>query len=106
MLGRDVDPEAGAYFDPVTGKPYIPFERATKVKSGEQLVYSVHLYVMTIQTLKHEAPKVSFDFVRDVTRVSVRGRADACGSKRQHAPDRTRQLQMRSSRRRGQSRQA
>ena len=68
--GMEVTEDAREMFDPSTGKKYVPFEKQTKVDCGENLVYAVHLYTTSMQTMIQEAPKVYFEFMRDVTRVS------------------------------------
>ena len=70
VKGTEVIEDAREMFDPATGKKYVPFDKATKVESGEQLVYAAHLYAISMQTVRREAPKASFDFMRDAAKVS------------------------------------
>jgi hypothetical protein len=62
--------EAKEFFDPSTGKKYVPFENSIKVKTSAQLVYSAHLYAASMQAVTGEAPVVYHDFMRDVARVA------------------------------------
>ena len=72
VKGMEVVPDATEMFDPATGKKYVPFEKTTKVDSPENLMYATHLYVSSMEMIKKEAPKVHFDFMRDVTRASAK----------------------------------
>ena len=72
VRGTEVVEDAREMFDPTTGKKYVPFDKQTKVEKSEHLMYAVHLYVTAMQTMTREAPKVYFDFMRDVTRASER----------------------------------
>jgi hypothetical protein len=69
VRGTEVQEDATVAFDPTTGKKYIPFEKVTKVSSSAQLMYAMSLYVTTELALKGEAPRVYFDFQRDICHV-------------------------------------
>ena len=51
--------------DVATGKKMIPFEKATKVTSGGNLMYALHVFVITIMGLLKESFKVYDGFFRD-----------------------------------------
>ena len=57
------------FFDATTGKTYVPFAKMVKLDSGPLLVHCVHTFVTTVVVLKGEAPRVYYDFARDVVRV-------------------------------------
>ena len=61
--------EGKEMFDPSTGKTYVPFEKATKVNSDSQIMFAANTFVMTMLGVKKEAPKVYYEFIRDLSRV-------------------------------------
>ena len=69
IKGVEVPEEGKEFFDAVTGKAYIPFAKMIKLDSGPLLVHCVHTFVTTVIVLKNEAPRVYYDFTRDVVRV-------------------------------------
>ena len=70
MRGAESHDDSKEMFDPSTGKTYVPFTSSIKVVTTTQLMYCVHTYVTTMIGLKNEAPRVYFEFVRDVARVA------------------------------------
>jgi hypothetical protein len=60
-----------AMFDPSSGKSYVPFESATKVTSGENLVYAFHIYCVVMCSMVKEAPQVYFLIMKEITRVTL-----------------------------------
>ena len=56
-------------FDPATGKTYVPFEKSVKVQSIAQFMHAGHTFVLTMMGIKQEAPKVYYEFSRDIARV-------------------------------------
>ena len=70
VRGTEVLEDTKEMFDPSTGKTYVPFASAIKVNTTTQLMYCVHTFVTSMTTLKKEAPRVYFEFVRDVARVA------------------------------------
>ena len=69
VKGTEVIEDPKEAFDPATGKKYIPFANATKVKSSVEFMYSIQLFCTSMQTLKSEAPRVYFEFCRDIAHV-------------------------------------
>ena len=67
--GVEMPDEGKEFFDAVTGKTYVPFAKMVKLDSGPMLVHCVHTFVTSVIVLKSEAPRVYYDFTRDVVRV-------------------------------------
>lgn len=65
----DVQEDTREMFDPSSGKKFVPFAKATKAEDGVQLMYCVHVFAQTLQSMARLAPKALFDFTRDVSRV-------------------------------------
>ena len=71
--GLDVAPSASEMLDVTTGKKYIPFERTTKVASPENFIYSVHVFITSILSVKKEAPTVYYPFAKELKRACTAG---------------------------------
>ena len=56
-------------FDPLTGKTLIPFEKAKKISSGANLVYSVHLLIGFWTGVMKKAPQVYQRFMKMIVQV-------------------------------------
>lgn len=67
--GTEVVEDAREMFDATSGKKYIPFASATKATSVVGIMYSLHLFITTILAITAEAPKVYYEFMRDVSMV-------------------------------------
>ena len=67
--GVEMPDEGKEFFDASTGKTYVPFAKMIKIDSGPLFVHCVHTFVTTVVVLKSEAPRVYYDFTRDVVRV-------------------------------------
>ena len=67
--GVELPDEGKEFFDASTGKTYVPFAKMVKLDSAPLLVHCVHTFVTTVVVLKNEAPRVYYDFTRDVVRV-------------------------------------
>ena len=70
VKGQELPEESKAMFDPTTGKTYVPFGGSVKVDTTTQLIYCAHTFVTSMLTIKNEAPKVYYEFMRDVARVA------------------------------------
>ena len=69
VRGVEMSEDPKEMFDTTTGKTYVPFGQSIKVNTSGQLMYCAHTFVATMIALKGEAPKVYFEFMRDVARV-------------------------------------
>ena len=67
--GIEMPDEGKEFFDATTGKTYVPFAKMVKLESAPLLIHCVHTFVTTVCVLKTEAPRVYYDFTRDVVRV-------------------------------------
>ena len=66
--GTDVIPDQREMLDVETGKKYIPFDKSTKASSDVNLMYSIHIFVITSLSLRSEAPKVYHTFANEIRR--------------------------------------
>ena len=62
--------DSATIFDPFSGKTLIPFAKSTKVTSGANLIYAVHLLVVFWKNGLKKAPCVYFRFVKTITQVT------------------------------------
>ena len=69
--GTEVIADQREMLDTATGKKYIPFEKATKATCDANLMYAVHIFVMSVTALKKEAPQVYHTFSNEIRRVCV-----------------------------------
>ena len=69
--GTEVIPDQNEMLDPASGKKYIPFPKATKASCDANLMYSIHIFVVSVTALKKEAPQVYHTFSNEVRRACV-----------------------------------
>ena len=67
--GNHSVPTGQEMLDVATGRKMVPFEKATKVSSGGNMMYVMYLFITTISGLLKEAYKVYDQFMRDVNLV-------------------------------------
>ena len=70
VRGTELPDDSKEMFDPSTGKSYVPFEKSVKVQSIAQFMHAGHTFVLTMMGIKQEAPKVYYEFSRDIARVA------------------------------------
>ena len=71
--GVDASNVSQEFLDTVTGKKYVPFAKATKITSVGNFMYAVHIFVISAQSIKKEAPSVYFQFAREMKRANDSG---------------------------------
>ena len=67
--GMAIVEDATVLFDPVAGKPVVPFPKATKVSSPARLMYAVSSFCTFMTIAAKEAPTVYYQFQTEIMRV-------------------------------------